>query len=499
MNITRVDASDCTKMTNAMSNTKIGFVNLGMCSNDWQIGGFLLQAALTDKSVGSFVLGNAGPCGQMCHFGICGMNIVGCSQAQGLIDKNKREASCNPPLQCAAFSDPCASVKCPDNSFCKPEERDLTPDFCCYVCPKTCAQHQCPPAPPCAKPMELRRGVGDNDPMGCCDHCIDVCRFDPCKGTEPTDEICGLLSDPDSKPLQLYREPTECCAKCRDPCVTEGCTNSTAPRTAADCPPGHLLAPVRGSCCRQCLHVCDRYNSTTGQLIPCPELTCSEEGTVPEIATRANAQTCCPTMCVAAAASRGAPEEIDWVLYGSIAGAAAFMCIVIGIILCVCLMRRKKKDDYVVEGNPMFNQGTMMAPMGVAAVPPLQPHGLQHHHGGHHGHHGGHHGHQQHQHHHGGAQHGFGSQHQGQSYYDAQSFYPDNGATGQFQTGQFQTGQFQTGQFQTGTFPSNDNFYGSQTSQMPPPRPPPTFSNNPYGDHNNAPPPMQWGGQNQPY
>jgi hypothetical protein len=486
MNITRIDASDCTKMTNAMSNTKIGFVNLGMCSNDWQIGGFLLNAALTDKSVGSFVLQNAGPCGQMCHFGICGMNIVGCSQAQGLIDKNKREASCTPPLQCAAFSDPCSSVQCPDNSFCKPEERDLTPDFCCHVCPKTCAQHQCPPKPPCAKPMELRRGVGDNDPMGCCDHCIDVCRFDPCKGTEPTDEICGLLSDPDSKPLQLYREPTECCAKCRDPCVTEGCTNATAPRTASDCPPGHLLAPVRGSCCRQCLHVCDRYNSTTGQLIPCPELTCTEEGTEPEIATRANAQTCCPTMCVAAASSRGAPEgEIDWVLYGSIAGAAAFMCIVIGIIVCVCLMRRgSSKRDLVVEGNPTysFNQGTLMQPMGVAAVPPLQPHGGHHQHQPHH-----------HGHHHGGSHHGHGSHYQGQSYYDAQSFYPDHGGTGQFQTGQFQSGTFAT------------QFYGSQTSHLPPaappPRPAPTFSSNPYGDHS-APPPMQWGGgggHNQPY
>jgi hypothetical protein len=75
--------------------------------------------------------------------------------------------------------------------------------------------------------------------------CIDVCRFDPCKGTEPTDEICGLLSDPDSKPLQLYREPTECCAKCKRPVRHRGVHQQ--PRRRAPPPTAR-----RAICWRRC-------------------------------------------------------------------------------------------------------------------------------------------------------------------------------------------------------------------------------------------------------
>jgi hypothetical protein len=211
-------------------------------------------------------------------------------------------------------------------------------------------------------------------------------------------------------------------------------------------------------------------------------------------------------MCVAAAASRGAPEkEIDWVLVRQHCGRRGLHVHRHWHHSCACVLMRRKTQggstwSKAIRPIHLIKVQTMMQPMGVAAVPPLQPARYD-------------------QHHHGGASciimavtmaikeditlvimavRNIGitaANHQGQSYYDAQSFYPDNGggATGQFQTGQFQpTVSFKRVSFKPAQFPSNDNFYGSQTSQPSPPppmRPPPTFSSNPYGDHN-APPPQ---------
>jgi hypothetical protein len=300
------------------------------------------------------------------------MNVVGCPQAPGLIDKNNREAGCNAPLQCSAFTDPCSSVTCPDNSRCKPEDRSLTPDYCCYVCPMTCATQTCPPKPVCQRPLELRRTVDATDPMGCCEHCRDVCNTHPCKGIEPNDEICGLMGDPEAKKWRFVKDPAECCGKCIDPCLTEKCADATAPRTEADCPPLHKLVPQRDNCCKKCRHICDRVNQFTFLPEPCPPLTC-EPGTTAEIPTRADENSCCATKCIAPPAPRSVMDQemgINWILYGSIGGAAGCCLLLLLLILIVCcvVQRRKKNRDVVIDANPLYSNHTMMRPIAAPSA-----------------------------------------------------------------------------------------------------------------------------------
>jgi hypothetical protein len=84
------------------------FVSLdaGVCASTWTVGGkwvvhhtardydscffcskgTLLSLSDSLRSAGTFLKEHGGPCGDYCHYGVCSMNLLGCSQVSSDVE-----------------------------------------------------------------------------------------------------------------------------------------------------------------------------------------------------------------------------------------------------------------------------------------------------------------------------------------------------------------------------------------------------------------------------
>lgn len=222
-----------------------------------------------------------GPCGTICNYAVCGLNILCQATARPILQKinSDRSFSNCPALACAAFSpsgiDQCGNATCPNpegfwqsNTNCLPPKKVKNPTRadktdCCQTCEDRCNGVRCPavacpePSWPTCRPYV----VGKYDQFDCCEQCIDPCQK----------ERAACPPPPQSCPPGQFVGPAaigDCCLSCQPLCVGVSCAG--APAKAADCPAGQVFqdrpASVNrcGDCCPKCV---PKAGSTAADLI----------------------------------------------------------------------------------------------------------------------------------------------------------------------------------------------------------------------------------------
>jgi hypothetical protein len=211
-----------------------------------------------------------GPCGSVCGYAVCGLNILCQTTAAPILAKinsDRMYNSCG-ALTCAKFSpkgiDLCGNATCPhpegffqSNTNCIPPLRVHNPskqdvNDCCQRCEDKCNGVNCrtvvcpEPEWPLCTPYKL----GKYDQFDCCQQCIDPCTKQkaacpPPPSTCPQGQVLGPASIGD------------CCLSCQPVCAGVSCAGT--PFKAADCPAGTVFkdrpaSPTRcGDCCASCV------------------------------------------------------------------------------------------------------------------------------------------------------------------------------------------------------------------------------------------------------
>mmetsp|Transcript_16367 Transcript_16367/g.28086 ORF Transcript_16367/g.28086 Transcript_16367/m.28086 type:complete len:505 (+) Transcript_16367:10-1524(+) len=377
--ITGIDDQDCEKVNKIFLDKPYKVAGFGVsaevCSNDWKtVSGFL---GVFKEGASKELLDGSGECGYLCHYGICGMNILGCKEANaGIIRANNAIPACNPPIACANFAQPCRDVECAEID-CLTDELTKSEDGCCWLCPANpCAGKKCPEIT-CEAPFEPRQRVNveANDPDGCCNHC--TCPT-VCPASTPTRESCARASVPTQEDVfkPPYRfvpatEPDACCAdQCLDPCGTAiaGSLLQPCPDTYPPC--DGVLVHKSSSCCKECKDGCE----LPGRMKDCIPILCAENEQ-----KRRNATTCCD-QCYALESPQVAQqkeESFDWFQWSLIGGGALCCCFLLCcfIIVICCIVRRNRKPAREAPfPNPMYAHNPHKQPYNAQyEMTPSQP------------------------------------------------------------------------------------------------------------------------------
>jgi hypothetical protein len=211
-----------------------------------------------------------GPCGTICGYAVCGLNILCQTTAAPLLAKINSDRMFNncPVLACAKFTpkgiDVCGNATCPNpegfwqsNTNCLPPKRVHNPskqdtNDCCQRCDDKCNGVRCPAVtcPEPEYPLCTAYQVSKYDQFDCCQQCID-----PCLGKK-----AACAAPPSSCPAGQALGPAfigDCCLSCQPACAGVSC--SGAPNSAKDCPAGQVwqdrpATPTRcGDCCPKCV------------------------------------------------------------------------------------------------------------------------------------------------------------------------------------------------------------------------------------------------------
>jgi hypothetical protein len=211
-----------------------------------------------------------GPCGTVCNYAVCGLNILCQSTAAPILAKINSDRTFQkcPALTCAKFEpkgpDQCMDVTCPNaegfwqsNTNCLPPKKVRNPtradkNDCCQTCDDRCNGVRCPPiaCPAPQWPSCVPYKVGKYDTFDCCEQCIDPCLKDRPSCPQP----------PASCPPGQFLGPAaigDCCLSCQPLCAGVSCAG--APQKASDCKPNEVFqdraATVNScdACCPKCV------------------------------------------------------------------------------------------------------------------------------------------------------------------------------------------------------------------------------------------------------
>jgi len=224
------------------------------------------------------VTGALGPCGEICDWALCGLNILCQNVAFPLlksVNSNRLLSGCS-ALACASFLNTtlinvCGQVTCPHpNGYwqattnCLPPQQVHNPSLadttdCCQTCTDPCNGVRCPalscPAP--TFPLCYDYTIGKYNQFDCCTQCIDPCatKKAACAAT-PTSCPAGSVLGPG--------HIGDCCLSCQpSPCLGVNCNGT--PASQANCPAGstYQAPPASPTSCGNCCGSCVKIAGTT--------------------------------------------------------------------------------------------------------------------------------------------------------------------------------------------------------------------------------------------